>query len=152
MQQILRKSESRSATQSQTSQTPIGNDIDNILGSYIHDINETASKSDFQCELYKAPDGQYILAFRGTDNITDLKYSDLNADVYGIFDANEAQNSYAKRTTNEVINILKQHGIDQNKLTLTGHSLGGRLAQESGNDVPTGTLPAFPYSTNARFL
>ena len=79
----------------------------------------------FQCELYKSPEGQYILAFRGTDEMI----ADVKTDAVGALLKNEAQCDYARKTTERLTHIIKGTSGDKS-LIVTGHSLGGRLAQE----------------------
>lgn len=77
----------------------------------------------FFCELYKAPDNKYVLAFRGTDQFAEW----VKTDPLGAIDRNESQNQYAREVTRQLIS----KGIKPESLIVTGHSLGGRLAQEA---------------------
>ena len=85
----------------------------------------------FQCELYKSPQGKYVLAFRGTEAKREWYDDILNADIEGSQKRNQSQNLYAREKTKELVNILEKHGLSRNDLIVTGHSLGGRLAQEA---------------------
>lgn len=110
----------------------IGDDgTDSDLADYISQINLTASTSSiapgFQCQMFKDDNGKYILAFRGTDELADIK-----TDAIGALLKDESQAVYAREATTNIINILKEKpGFSYDNLIVTGHSLGGRLAQEA---------------------
>ena len=76
-------------------------------------------ESDFHAELYKNKiTGEYTLAFRGTDDLTD-KVEDIKQ-AFGL------SRQYAKaKNLGELIN---QSGLDKKNITIVGHSLGGGLA------------------------
>lgn len=88
--------------------------------------NNEGIKSGFHCELFKNEDGNYVLSFRGTDNIRDV----VKAWGQGNFYFDE-QTQSALKITEDIIKELEDRGIPREKLQLTGHSLGGRLAAEA---------------------
>ena len=79
------------------------------------------NKSGFHCELLEDGNGKYVLSFRGTE----LSLKDIRADLIEAL--------CPRGQTNEAISVvekLKNAGIDLDNITVTGHSLGGRLAAE----------------------
>ena len=96
--------------------------------------------SGFDCTLYKKEDGTYVLAFAGTDEIKDMTGSWIQGAI-------APQTSITSTPTQieealKVIKELENNGYPMDKLTLTGHSLGGRLAAEAAlkNDLTAYTF------------
>lgn len=75
--------------------------------------------SGFQAATYRHENGQIVVAFAGTDSALDVA-----VDVKGVFVPTQQQADAVQYTLNE----LQKHG---KSLMLTGHSLGGALAQIS---------------------
>lgn len=90
-------------------------------------LNEKNHSSDFQADFYYDKDtDKYILAFRGTE--TKMPLEDwLNDGSYLCF-GRSAQHDIAS----ELADKIKESGIPIEKLTITGHSLGGGLALLAG--------------------
>lgn len=85
----------------------------------------------FDCTLYKKEDGTYVLAFAGTDECID----GVGSWGQGAITPTLTQSRIALSIIEDVKEKLKQEGVPENelmnRLTLTGHSLGGRLAAET---------------------
>ena len=82
------------------------------------------NKEGFHCELlYNETEDKYVLSFRGTDDINDM----MGAWLQGNFTNANAQTQMALNVTGKLL----EAGIPPEKLQLTGHSLGGRLAAEA---------------------
>lgn len=88
-----------------------------------NDITGDSSFSGFQALLLKSGD-QYVIAFRGTDSITDVIVDVLA----GTANINLQYNSAIEF----VNNAIQTYGINKSNITLTGHSLGGILTQQVG--------------------
>lgn len=91
-----------------------------VIGSR---INEAAG---FHCELYRTSTGKYVLGFAGTK----LEIGDILNDYKGI-DRVYGQSQAAIEVAKDVVRALKDQGISENEIVFTGHSLGGRQAQEA---------------------
>jgi hypothetical protein len=89
-------------------------------------VNNEGIKSGFHCELFKNKDGDYVLSFRGTDDIQDAVKAWGQGNLYL-----DEQTQSALKITKDIIKELEDKGIPRGKLQLTGHSLGGRLAAEA---------------------
>lgn len=122
-------------------------------------VNETTG---FNAGLYKLSNGQHVIAFGGTiateegtsdarrkldivqDVITDLNLLNSRKIIYQPYEA------YAY-----VEDLLTRFSLTQSPLTLTGHSLGGGLAQHASYNhdikaVTFNTAP-FPFPYNSSF-
>ena len=78
----------------------------------------------FHAEAYEK-NGKIILVYRGTNDIMDIGGADRQMFLRQVPDqAKKALNFYY-----EVERYCKKYGIDPENITITGHSLGGSLAQ-----------------------
>ena len=99
------------------------------------------TESGFYAEVYQAgPDhpkaGEIVIAFRGTDDLNDVV-----TDVRGnVFNQKDAQYTQAFNFTQRIINDF---GGNQ-EIKVTGHSLGGALAQYS---AASHNLPAYTFNS-----
>jgi len=108
-------------------------DIWNVDKKYANIIDETNDNIvGFQCELfYNEETDQYVLSFRGTE-FFDRGLLETAKDVGTDFVENFIKVPAGQtETALKVIEKLKEAGIPLEKLELTGHSLGGRLAAEA---------------------
>lgn len=83
------------------------------------DQNDFQNGSGFGADLFINTNGEYVLAFRGTEPTT---LDDLKTDVFGVTGVTDQDRSAIYLST-EVSRAIERRGGD---LTLTGHSLGGR--------------------------
>ena len=135
--------------------------MDKDLQSAIKELNDNFS--GFSCELYKTTEGNYVISYRGTEGfgITDVDLlkekrvkavvaakQDVDTDVRGLITKMDPQSSKAISAAKEVKKIIDKYQFPKLKnkptLTCTGHSLGGRLAQEAA--LATG-LKAIVYNS-----
>ena len=106
---------------------------------------DTFSAVGFRAAVYATPDNsQVVIAFRGTDInwdiFTDLK--NVAADVgFGGKTPTPTLVSYAGAAADMVVAVAKQY--PNAKITVTGHSLGGSLAQLVG---AASGVPAFAFN------
>ena len=130
---------------------------DMIVNGKIYKVldHKSTSITDFQGLLLEEIDssgkatGKYVVAFRGTESITDKLVDFVIAGHYN------AQYSAAVDFVNSA---LERNGIDISNLTLTGHSLGGILTQQVGaklklkgyayNPLGANALVKYPLTTN----
>ena len=93
---------------------------DSKLSAIISNANDNFS--GFHCELLQNGEGKYVVAFRGTEfSAKDIVGADLLESLCPIGQTNNAIN---------VVEELSKAGIALDDITVTGHSLGGRLAAE----------------------
>lgn len=94
--------------------------------------------SDFQAMLLKSKGaGKYIIAFRGTESFTDGLVDAKIANIFG------GHNYQENEAVEFVENMKKKYSISDSNLILTGHSLGGILAQSLGAKLK---IVAFAYN------
>lgn len=87
-------------------------------------LNENRDKYDFQADLYyDEKNDKYVLAFRGTDSKMEVAIDAMFA-FLGISPQHDTSYSLADAITNS--------GLPKDKLTISGHSLGGGLAMLAG--------------------
>ncbi len=77
-------------------------------------------------------DGEYVVAFRGTEL---SKGQDLLDDLDQGLNGNNKQFSLASDYVNDLMDVLNKCNL-KGSVTLTGHSLGGSLAQYAATQVP----------------
>ncbi len=108
-----------------------------------NDPNTIHSSTGLDALLLRAPDGQYVIAFRGTqegvDILVDLTIF-LTSLATGTGIAWNAQRSDAEKF---VAKMIKDYNISSSNLALTGHSLGGILAQTIAS---TQNLEAYTFN------
>ncbi|MDO9267188.1 MAG: hypothetical protein Q7U00_08925, partial [Sulfurimonas sp.] len=118
-------------------------------------IDSANTATSMQALLLKAPDGSFVIAFRGTqefgDVITDLLIG-VSSLFTGTITAFNAQRPDAMAFVQKALNNQK-YNITASNLTLTGHSLGGILAQSlaSVNGYDAYTFNALGTSGLTRF-
>ncbi len=103
----------------------LASDIDDWKIVAVHDTND---KNGFSCCVMETPDGAGVVGFRGSEALTSL--------ANGIHDWTEADilliNETCTKQQREVRNFLKRNKellSRYNELCMTGHSLGGNLAE-----------------------
>lgn len=98
----------------------------------------------FFCEIYKK-DKNYALVIRGTDTKTPFKFNDdLYADKQLFFKKLPLQIISARTVYNNLKKDLKK----DEKIILTGHSLGGSLAEILGTETGVETVSFNAYGVN----
>lgn len=95
--------------------------------------------SSMQALLLRKDDGSYIIAFRGTQEITDW----LVDVTTGMLNFNP-QITAATAFVNKMLLDYADKGLTASNLTLTGHSLGGILTQSIG---ATKQIPGYAFNT-----
>lgn len=80
---------------------------------------KTGSSGSF---FYNKENGEYILAYTGTNSVTDIE-KDMYADIYGVC---MGQGQHYRSCFNFYKKMVKKYGEN---IILTGHSLGGNIAQ-----------------------
>lgn len=130
----------------------VKNTITTVNGTYTiidstdnpNDPNTIHSSTGMDAFLLRAPDGQYMIAFRGTETTFDYLLTDftifLTSLATGTGIAWNAQRSDAEAF---VAKMMKDYNISTYNLTLTGHSLGGILAQTIAS---TQNLEAYTFN------
>lgn len=97
--------------------------------------NATTQETGFHAELYyNKVTGEYTVAFEGT-----LDWRDVKTDAVLGFNGIPEQHNLAMR----IADYIKLNLLDEIKLNITGHSLGGSLASIVG--LATG-LPTYTYN------
>ena len=117
-----------------------GADVYHYLGDQTTFIpQDTWLDEGFRAAVYASPDNsQIVIAFRGTDlsvdGKTDLKniVADLGFDG---FIPTPSLISYANAASDLVLTIKETSQYQNANITLTGHSLGGSIAQSSRNCI-----------------
>ncbi len=118
-------------------------------------IDSADTSTSMQALLLKAPDGSFVIAFRGTKEVGDV-VTDLLIGVSSLFTATitafNAQRPDAIAFVQKALDN-PDYNIDKSNLTLTGHSLGGILAQSiaSVNGYDAYTFNALGTSGLTRF-
>lgn len=111
------------------------------------DANSMHSITGMEALLLRAPDGSFVIAFRGTETKFDDILTDftifLTSLVTGTGIAWNAQRSDAELFVSDMIRKHSQDGLTASNLTLTGHSLGGILAQTIAS---TQNLEAYTFN------
>lgn len=104
---------------------PLTTDSSDSLSRSIASLVEKACRrtSGFKARAFRTAGG-YVLSFAGTEP----EAADIITDIDGAFSITEPQNAAALRLTHDVLDALKRAGLGKERLTLSGHSLGGRLA------------------------
>ena len=93
---------------------------DSKLSAIISEEND--NMSGFHCELLQNEEGKYVLSFRGTElAFNDIVGADLLEALCPVWQTNNAI---------KIVERLTNAGIELDNITVTGHSLGGRLAAE----------------------
>jgi hypothetical protein len=116
-----------------------------VLKSYGYD-GKWEYKNDKSTEdyayMFNKDKNVVVIAFRGTSIGGKQTYRDLKQDAHIVLGTNKWSTRY-KRTTEAVKKELE--GIDKSKTSIlfTGHSLGGRLASDIGQDM---NLPAVVFN------
>jgi hypothetical protein len=89
-------------------------------------IAAQSSASGFQSTAYRQADPPYglIVAYRGTQGLHDAL-----VDVVLVADKVNPQEADAHAFTEHVLDYARQHGVPLHEVTVTGHSLGGTLAE-----------------------
>lgn len=96
-----------------------------INGHLYKAVDAQDSPSGFQATAYQRVDtGEIIIAYRGTHGVHDAL-----VDTVMVADKVNPQEADARAFTQRVIEYAKAHGIPLNQVTVTGHSLGGTLAE-----------------------
>lgn len=103
-------------------------------------VESPKDESDFHCEIYQTASGKYVLAFAGT-KITEK--GDLINDAKGVSKI-YGQSMQGIKVAKEVVKYLTERGVSPQDILLTGHSLGGRIAQEAS--LYTG-VPAIVFNS-----
>ena len=89
-----------------------------------------------------------VIAFRGTENLTDYLLGNFVVFDYG----GEDQFKSAKKYTSLVIKHLEDRGLEYSKIVFTGHSLGGGLAEFMQRITNDSEAVVFMPSPNNGFL
>ena len=126
------------ANHSYGNDTPLPNgfkkpDNDN-LNNLVEDYNTSKSWAGFSCEVFQNEEGKYIVAFRGTDPPEwDIKQLKETAKDFFVADILETlvHVSQTKAALNLIEDLMYKYEISADNITVTGHSLGGRLAAET---------------------
>lgn len=89
-------------------------------------IDAQDSPSGFQATAYRQvePPQEIIIAYRGTHGIQDAL-----VDTVMVADKVNPQEADARAFTRRVLKYATEHGIPLDQVTVTGHSLGGTLAE-----------------------
>jgi hypothetical protein len=111
---------------------------DKNLTQLINNINTIGYTTGFECVVLQKDDN-YVISFRGTDGLDNIfsidGYTEANLDIIygwsGYLSSDAAQTNMTINITKEIVAELKRQGIDSDKITTTGHSLGGHLAAEA---------------------
>lgn len=91
----------------------------------------------FDSKIVSEHETRYILAIRGTSNVSNI-IDDINLGIFGRWsDTIEKGIDFISECEKEL------NGIDFTKLTVTGHSLGGALAQVLGKIYNVGRIVTF---------
>gem|GEM_PF-3478053 len=106
------------------------------LNNLVEDYNKSTSLTGlvgFSCEVFQNKEGKYIVAFRGTDP-PDLSIKQLKETTTD-FAANLLEAlvpiAQTKAAQNLIKDLMYKYEISADNITVTGHSLGGRLAAET---------------------
>lgn len=85
-----------------------------------------SSASGFQATAYRQRESPYaiIIAYRGTQGLHDAA-----TDAVMVADKINPQEPAARAFTEQVLDYAREHGIPTSDITVTGHSLGGTLAE-----------------------
>jgi hypothetical protein len=113
-------------------------DIDKVVILHGHKYRVFASESyatGFHGTAYRQVESPYavVIAYRGTDSdfqnhaLTGIQ--DLAVDAVMVADRFNPQEADARRFTQQVLDKAQAQGIPHELVTVTGHSLGGTLAQ-----------------------
>lgn len=111
-------------------------------------------QTSFQAIAAKSSDGKYIVAFRGTQEIKDI----IADGIIGIDNKNpqrKAANDFINDVLDQIIADKKENGINiqsreeaKQYLTLTGHSLGGIVAEQLAYENKIKAIPINPYGAH----
>jgi len=102
-------------------------------------VESPKDESGFHCEIYQTSSGKYVLAFAGTQ----MERGDIMNDAKGVSKI-YGQSMQGIKVAKEVVEYLTERGVSPQDILLTGHSLGGRIAQEAS--VYTG-VPAIVFNS-----
>ncbi len=116
-----------------------------VLKSYGYDsnweYNNDKSTEDY-AYMYNKKKNIVVVAFRGTSLGGKQTYRDLKQDAHIITGTNKLSTRY-KRTTEAVKKELEDVDKSKTSIMFTGHSLGGRLASDIGQDM---NVPAVVFN------
>lgn len=114
--------------------------IETAYGDYTI-IESQSTLNGMQALLLQAPDGKFIIAFRGTE-VT--KPNDILSDLLNGFINYNPQIKDARAFVNDMIDKYgSSKGLSTTNLTLTGHSLGGMLTQAIGSEM---RIPGYAFN------
>ncbi|MDD5387563.1 MAG: calcium-binding protein, partial [Sulfuricurvum sp.] len=102
-------------------------------------IESQSTLNGMQALLLKAPDGNFVIAFRGTEG----KPNDILSDLLNGFVNYNPQIADARDFVNEMLINHANIGLTSSNLTLTGHSLGGMLTQAIGSEM---RIPGYAFN------
>ena len=102
-------------------------------------VESPKDESGFHCEIYQTSSGKYVLSFAGTQ----MERGDIINDAKGVSKI-YGQSMQGIKVAKEVVEYLTERGVCTQDILLTGHSLGGRIAQEAS--VYTG-VPAIVFNS-----
>lgn len=97
-----------------------------LNGHLYRAIDAQNSPSGFQATAYQQADPPkgIVIAYRGTQGLQDIA-----VDTNMVADNINPQEADARAFTERVIKYAREHGIPLDQVTVTGHSLGGTLAE-----------------------
>lgn len=92
------------------------------------------NSTGFYGSVIDTGDGNAIVGFRGSESFDNQYVDDWAKADFGML--NNALTEQQKNAEDYIRDIYKKYGDKYNSFSLTGHSLGGNLAQHAGNMAP----------------
>jgi hypothetical protein len=146
-QKYLKQLQNKYAIMSDIAYQNNSEERENVLNQYYPDKHwalDDLLSHDQAVVLKNKKTGEAVVSVRGTDvNSKKRRLNDLIADV-GIFFGIDKYSDRNKRIENIVDQAIQKYGKDN--IRLTGHSLGGKLAQNAAEKY---NLPAYLYNVGS---
>ena len=109
----------------------------------------------YETYVYRSGDGMFeeaVIVYRGTENVSGQLLSDWSANLSAFLGFEPEQYKIARQNLPKIIDTLKRlnqgkHGAREVQIFVTGHSLGGGLAQQAGYLSPD-VLEVFTFNTS----